>query len=152
MNSTLSLTIDRVVARPVVLKLPQPIVARIATITDWPLVLIDLRTKEGVVGRSYLEPYTVRTMKYLVAALEDLGDVLRGHALAPVDTFTVARKSLHFVGYQGMSMIAVSGVDMAAWDALGEAPRPYPAGTAGPAAATALIERDGRTWYEETLP
>ena len=36
--------------------------------------------------------------------------------------------------------------------ALGEAPRPYPAGTAGPAAATALIERDGRTWYEETLP
>jgi glucose-6-phosphate 1-dehydrogenase len=40
----------------------------------------------------------------------------------------------------------------AAWDALGEAPRPYPAGTAGPAAATALIERDGRTWYEETLP
>jgi len=38
-----------------------------------------------------------------------------------------------------------------AWDALGDHPRPYPAGTAGPAAATALIERDGRTWYEETL-
>ena len=28
-------------------------------------------------------------------------------------------------------------------------PKPYPAGTAGPAAATALIERDGRTWHEE---
>jgi mandelate racemase len=33
----------------------------------------------------------------------------------------MARKSLHFVGYQGLSMIAVSGVDMAAWDALAKA-------------------------------
>jgi Enoyl-(Acyl carrier protein) reductase/Enolase C-terminal domain-like/Mandelate racemase / muconate lactonizing enzyme, N-terminal domain len=31
------------------------------------------------------------------------------------------RKSLHFVGYEGMSMIAVTGVDMAAWDALAKA-------------------------------
>jgi glucose-6-phosphate 1-dehydrogenase len=27
-------------------------------------------------------------------------------------------------------------------------PRPYPAGTDGPTAATTLIERDGRSWYE----
>jgi mandelate racemase len=32
-----------------------------------------------------------------------------------------ARKSLHFVGYQGLSMIAVAGLDMAAWDALAKA-------------------------------
>jgi len=37
----------------------------------------------------------------------------------------------------------------AAWAYNGEAPRPYAAGTWGPAAAIALIERDGRTWYEE---
>jgi len=36
-----------------------------------------------------------------------------------------------------------------AWDEHGHAPKTYPAGTAGPAAATALIERDGRTWHEE---
>jgi glucose-6-phosphate 1-dehydrogenase len=36
-----------------------------------------------------------------------------------------------------------------AWDDSGRAPKTYPAGTAGPAAATALIERDGRTWHEE---
>ena len=30
-----------------------------------------------------------------------------------------------------------------------EAPRPYPAGSWGPTAAIALIERDGRTWHEE---
>jgi mandelate racemase len=46
-----------------------------------------------VTGRSYLEP-------------------------TPVELYGLARRSLHFVGYQGLSMIAVSGLDMAAWDAL----------------------------------
>lgn len=36
-----------------------------------------------------------------------------------------------------------------AWNARPEAPRPYPAGSWGPTAAIALIERDGRSWYEE---
>ena len=36
-----------------------------------------------------------------------------------------------------------------AWGQSREAPRPYTAGTWGPAAAIALIERDGRTWNEE---
>ena len=36
-----------------------------------------------------------------------------------------------------------------AWAHSGDAPRPYAAGTWGPAAAIALIERDGRTWNEE---
>src|SRR6266540_6986744 len=51
------LTFKSITARPVVLKLKRPVVARIAIITDWPLILIDLYTEEGVVGRSYLEPY-----------------------------------------------------------------------------------------------
>ena len=104
-----------------VLKLKRPVVARIATITDWPLVLIDLYTNEGIVGRSYLEPYTVKAMKYLIPALHDFGAMLKGHRLAPIELHALAGKSLHFVGYQGMSMIAVSGLDMAAWDALAQA-------------------------------
>lgn len=39
----------------------------------------------------------------------------------PLELYDAARKSLHFVGYEGMSMIAASGVDMAAWDALAKA-------------------------------
>ena len=48
------LTFRSITARPVVLKLKRPVVARIATITDWPLILIDLLTEEGIIGRSYL--------------------------------------------------------------------------------------------------
>jgi glucose-6-phosphate 1-dehydrogenase len=37
-----------------------------------------------------------------------------------------------------------------AWAERPEAPRPYVAGSWGPTAAIAMIERDGRTWYEGT--
>src|SRR5205085_442937 len=116
-----SLTFKSIRARAVVLKLKRPVVARIATITDWPLILIDLITEEGIIGRSYLEPYTVKAMRYLVPALLDFGAMLKGRRIAPIELYDLARKSLHFVGYQGLSMIAVSGLDMAAWDALAKA-------------------------------
>ena len=116
-----SLTVKSIRARAVVLKLKRPVLARIATITDWPIILIDLATEEGITGRSYLEPYTVKTTRYLVSALHDIGDMLKGRKVSPVELYELARKSLHFVGYQGLSMIAVSGLDMAAWDALAKA-------------------------------
>ena len=117
----MKLTLKSLKARPVVLKLERPVVARIATITEWPLILIDLETEQGIVGRTYLEPYTPKTMRYLVPALHDLGAMLKGHPVAPLDLYDAARKSLHFVGYEGMSMIAVSGLDMTAWDAAAKA-------------------------------
>ena len=115
------LTVRGITARPVVLPLERPIVARIATITEWPVILIDLLTEEGIVGRSYLEPYVVKSLHYLVPALNDLGSALKGRRVAPIELFDAARKSLHFVGYEGLSMIAASGLDMAAWDALAKA-------------------------------
>jgi len=115
------LTFKALRARPVVLPLRRPVVARIATITEWPLILIDLYTHEGVVGRSYLEPYVVKSMRYLIPALDDMSKMLEGRRIAPFELFDAARKSLHFVGYEGMSMIATSGLDMAAWDALARA-------------------------------
>jgi hypothetical protein len=115
------LTLRSIRARPVMLKLKRPVVARIATLTDWPLILIDLYTEEGVIGRSYLEPYIAKSMRYLIPALHDLGEMLKGRRLAPIEAYEVARRSLHFVGYEGISMIAVAGLDMAAWDALTKA-------------------------------
>jgi mandelate racemase len=116
-----TLTLQSIRARPIVLTLKRPVVARIATLADWPLILIDLHTEEGVIGRSYLEPYIPKSMRYLIPALRDLGEMLKGRRLAPIEFYEGARKSLHFVGYEGMAMIAVAGVDMAAWDALARA-------------------------------
>lgn len=113
-----SLKIRSISARPIVIKLKRPIVTRMGSFADWPIVLVDLMTEDGVIGRSYLQPYIIKSMRYLVAALEDVGAMLKGQAVSPIDLFNAVRKSLHLIGYEGFSMIAASGVDMAAWDAL----------------------------------
>jgi mandelate racemase len=116
-----SLTFSHIIARPVLLKLKRPLMARIGSISEWPVILIDLHTEEGIIGKSYLEPYLVHSMKYLVAALHDFNALLKGHQISPMEMHNLARKSLHLVGYQGLSTIAVAGLDMAAWDALAKA-------------------------------
>src|SRR6202045_1158349 len=63
----------------------------------------------------------LRPMCYLIPALHDLGEMLKGRRLAPIEFYEAARKSLHFVGYEGMAMIALAGLDMAAWGALARA-------------------------------
>src|SRR5207244_466372 len=51
----------------------------------------------------------------------DLAAARVGKQVAPIDDFQIGQRSLNLVGYQGMSLIAVSGLDMAAWDALAKA-------------------------------
>ena len=72
-------------ARPVVLKLKRPVVARIATLPERPLILIDLHPEEGVIGRSYLEPYIRELIGYLILALYDLGEMFKRRRLAPIE-------------------------------------------------------------------
>ena len=82
------LTFESVRVRPVVVPLGQPIVSRVGRFDTWPLILIDLRTREGVVGRSYLEPYLARA-----AALprpDDRGPRAKrspGQPVAPLDAY-----------------------------------------------------------------
>ena len=61
------LTVKGVRARPVVVPLKRPIVSKVGLFREWPMILIDLETNEGVVGRSYLEPYLKQSLRYLVA-------------------------------------------------------------------------------------
>src|SRR5262245_28829101 len=89
------LTIRSIKATPGVLKLKRPVVARIATNSDWPVILIDLHSAEAVVGRSYREPYSTQAMKYLVRAFHDLGEMFKGRKLVPLE-LTTSRAS-HFI-------------------------------------------------------
>ncbi|MCL4746439.1 MAG: mandelate racemase, partial [Burkholderiaceae bacterium] len=115
------LTLKSVRARPVVVPLKRPVVSKVGLFRDWPIILIDLYTHEGVVGRSYLEPYLKHSMRYIIEAIADLADAATGQQIAPFDAYRRGIGSLHLVGREGVSLIAVSGLDMAAWDALSKA-------------------------------
>ena len=66
------LTFERLEVRPVLVPLNRPVVSRVGIYERWPLILIDLHTREGIVGRSYLAPYLAHAMRYIVPALHDL--------------------------------------------------------------------------------
>ena len=67
------------------------------------------------------EPYLKNAARYIVPAIQDLGAAQVGKSLAPLDSFQSNRRALNLVGYEGVAMIAVSGIDMAVWDALAKA-------------------------------
>jgi mandelate racemase len=115
------LTVKSVRARPVVVLLQRPVVSNVGVFREWPLILIDLYTNEGVVGHSYLEPYLKQSARYLIPAIEDLAEAAKGQPVAPFDAFRRGIGSLQLIGREGMTLIAISGLDMAAWDALAKA-------------------------------
>ena len=139
MSPAAPLTLKRVRARPVLVPLARPVVAKVGQFERWPLILIDAETEQGVVGRSYLEPYIAKSARYLVPAIEDLAEALAGKPVAPLDAYGAGRRMLNLIGYEGAAMIAVAGLDMALWDAraraaglplaalLGGSPGPVPA-------------------------
>jgi mandelate racemase len=43
------------------------------TISDWPLILVDLETEEGITGRSYVGPHIVDSIRYLMPVIRDFG-------------------------------------------------------------------------------
>ena len=86
-----------------------------------PLVLIDVATDQGITGHSYIFAYAKLTLKPLVQLIEEIGRDLTGKAIAPFDLMAAMDAKFRLLGWQGLVGMAVSGLDMAFWDALGQA-------------------------------
>ena len=86
-----------------------------------PLVLIDLQTEEGVTGHAYVRSYAAFALEPLKRLVENLGTTLEGDALAPLEIYAKLQAMFRLMGAQGLTAIAASGIDMAAWDALARA-------------------------------
>jgi mandelate racemase len=120
-DQDVGLIVRDVTARAVVVPLRRPLATRVGDFPRWPLILVDVTTEEGIVGRSYLAPYLNRAAAALLPVLRDLGAGLRGRPVAPVAEFGQARGWFSLAGYQGLALAAVAGLDSALWDALAKA-------------------------------
>src|ERR1700691_519456 len=115
------LIVREVTVRAVVVPLRRPLATKEGDFSQWPLLLIDVATEQGIVGRGYLGPYLSRAAAAVRTVLADLGAGLRGRPVSPGSAFAEARGWLGLAGYQGLALAAVAGLDIALWDALAKA-------------------------------
>ncbi len=125
--------------RAVVAPLEPPVRTASGHVTQAPMLLIDLATDSGVIGRSYLFGYYAFTLAPLRELVRALGEMIKGDEVTPVELDKKLRARMALFGTRGLQGLAVAGIDMAAWDALavaagvplanflGGRPRPIPA-------------------------
>ena len=121
MNSEGELTIGRLRARAVNVEMDRPVQTSGGMIATAALVLIDLETREGTTGCAYVRAYAGFALEPLRRLVENLGAALVGDVLAPLEIERKLQGMFRFLGPQGLTGIAASGIDMAAWDALARA-------------------------------
>jgi mandelate racemase len=85
------------------------------------LALIDLRIEEGITGRSYLFCPTPVVLEPVANLLSNLASLIEGDPLAPLAIERKLQMTFRLLGPQGLTGMAVAGIDMAAWDALAKA-------------------------------
>jgi glucose-6-phosphate 1-dehydrogenase len=93
-----------------------------------------MRLREAPLNLSFAETFKIR---YPDAYERLLMDVVRGNP-----TLFMRRDEVEAAWAWVEPILDV-------WREQNEPPKPYPAGSWGPSAAIALIERDGRTWYDD---
>jgi mandelate racemase len=135
----MKLKIENIHARAVAAPMKRPLAASTGALTAAALLLIDLETDGGIVGRSYLFGIGKHNLPPIAKLVEAMAEMLKGDAVAPFDIERKLRAKYTLLGVHNIVLFAMSGIDMAAWDALGQAlgqplarllgatPRPIPA-------------------------
>lgn len=133
------LSVRAVAATPVVVPMKRPVRTASGAFSEAPLLLVDLALSEGPTGRAYLfgfQPFTLKPLRDLVLAF---GGMIAGDPLAPREIAAKLRARTTLFGSRGLVGMALSAIDMAAWDAaaqsagmplatfLGGNPKPVPA-------------------------
>jgi mandelate racemase len=134
-----ALTVRAVRATPVEVPLKFVLGTSQGAVRQAPLLLIDLETEEGITGRSYLFCYLRAAAPAIASLLGEVERVAKGERVAPADLWAKLSRRFTLIGVQGIVRMALSGFDVACWDAvavaaklplarmLGAEPRPIPA-------------------------
>lgn len=110
-----------------------------ATLSTVPILLLEIKTAEGVTGRSYVFCYSNSGARAVAAHIAEAVDGVRGQKVHPQSMADVINRRFALLGVTGTVRIALSALDAALWDAVGQAsglplavllgsePRPIPA-------------------------
>jgi mandelate racemase len=115
------LKIQSVSVRAVAVPMRRPLKTSTGAVSVAPLLLVDLKTNGGIVGRSYLFAISRAHLKPLAAVLEAMAEMIAGDAVAPFEIERKLRARHTLLGVHNIVLFAMSAIDMCAWDALGQA-------------------------------
>ncbi len=112
--------IESIRARAVAAPMRRPLATSSGKLTESALLLLDLATDQGIVGRSYLFGVGKHNLPPLAKLVEAMAQMLAGDALVPFDIERKLRARYTLLGVHNIVLFAMAGIDMAAWDALGQ--------------------------------
>lgn len=121
MNDPLQLAIQTIRARGLTLVPDRPVETASGVMPSTPVVLIDLVTAEGIIGRSYVRCYTPLALQPLAQLSTNLEGLLTGAGAVPLTVERTLQQHFCFLGLQGLTVIALAGIDVALWDARAKA-------------------------------
>ena len=104
--------------RAVRVPMPDPHQTASGVVSESPLVLADVTIEGGAVGRSIVFTYTAAALKPTADLMTNLGPLIVGQPLRRPTSRDDWRHGFACFGTQGLVGMALSGIDMALWDAL----------------------------------
>lgn len=111
------LKITGVTARPVIVPMARPLHTASGAVEQAVLVLIDVATNRGFTGRSYLFAFTPHIQKSIIALVDGMGQMILGDNASPYEIERKLRSKHLLLGVHNVVLFAISGIDMALWDA-----------------------------------
>lgn len=105
-------------ARTVCVPMIHPHQTASGTVSESPLVLIDLLTDQSAAGHSIVFTYTAAALKPTAELVHNLASLVEGEELAPAAIAEKLARRFRLLGTQGLVGMALAGIDMALWDAL----------------------------------
>jgi len=114
----MTLTIRGLRTTPVEAPMTYALGTSAATVRAAPLLLVDLETEQGVVGRTWLFGYRRSGCRAIADVLHDIAAMAKGETVAPIPLGLKLERRFALLGVTGVVRMAFSAFDAAMWDAL----------------------------------
>lgn len=110
-------TITELSVQAVRLPIPTPHRTASGVIAESPLVLTEIHTDAGVIGRSIVFTYTPVALKPVADLIENMAPLIEQKPLTPAALDQQLSAQFRLLGTQGLVGMALAAIDMALWDA-----------------------------------